>query len=182
MEPVAGSHWRSWIGQPSQRGAEIDHPERSRPPSRMKAPFEVPTRSSVRLMTGPPVARGPIEHADDEPQGFSSTTSTGCQHSASQAVSNDGARISPEAGSLPEAAGEGSVPRLERIDDPAVRGDRVMVRGARDLRVRRLVVEDDGRRDAAGLADPLRDGVDRGAAVPDLVDDQDVMAEAGGGG
>ena len=38
-----------------------------------------------------------------------------------------------------------------------------------------LVVQDGRHRDAAGLADPLGDGVDGRAAVPDLVDDEDPL-------
>src|SRR5438876_1183527 len=44
---VAESHCRSWIGQPSHIGPRIDQVWRASSPSRMKAPFVVPTSSIV---------------------------------------------------------------------------------------------------------------------------------------
>src|SRR6476646_6321381 len=65
---------------------------------------------------------------------------------------------------------------LERVDDPAVRLHGVHARSAGDARALGLEMEDGGRGDAAGLEDAVRDRVDGGAAVPDLVDDQDALA------
>src|SRR4029077_20878329 len=65
---------------------------------------------------------------------------------------------------------------LERVDDPAVGLHGVDARSAGDARALGLEVEDGGGGDAAGLEDAVRDRVDGGAAVPDLVDDQDALA------
>ncbi len=43
-------------------------------------------------------------------------------------------------------------------------------------RMGRFPVEDGRRRETAGLPDPFDHGVDRGPAVPDLVDDQDALS------
>src|SRR5439155_24509851 len=66
----------------------------------------------------------------------------------------------------------GSCAALERIDDPTLRLDDMMVRGLRNARARRLVVEHRGRRLAARAPYALDNGVDRRARVPDLVHDQ----------
>src|SRR3954453_47382 len=92
-DPLAGSHWRSWIGHPSHIGSDTDQALRSRPPSRMNAPLRVPTGRSVRVMWFPP--RSVVF------------------------ARSDGVRVANSS----RIAGNRSVARLERVDDPAVGRD-----------------------------------------------------------
>src|SRR5262245_40144780 len=74
------------------------------------------------------------------------------------------------------SSADGSTAVLEGIHDPVLGRFGEVIRGTRDLGTAGLEVEDYGRRGAAGLTDSLGDGMDRRAAVPDLVDDQDPLA------
>ena len=69
---------------------------------------------------------------------------------------------------------DGSVSRLER--------DGMDVRRSRDDRALRFPVQDGRRRDAAGLAHALGDGMNRRAAVPDFVDYEHPLAPQQGVG
>src|SRR5215208_5208121 len=68
-----------------------------------------------------------------------------------------------------------SAPVLERVHDPRVCRDDVVIGNGADLRPVRLVVEDGRRRFAARESNALDDGLDRRARVPDLIDDEHAL-------
>ena len=172
------------------RGPEVVAPEDGRSVPRRAAagvdrtgrrvPLEVVDRPPVAQRLGhlPGAAIGAAIDDEARPCGCRRGAACGScgslQFGGRRPSDDDRAESSIDIGTLDRP---GSVARLERVDDPAVgrRRRRGPARpGTTD--VRRLVVEDGGRRDAAGLADALGDRVDRRAAVPDLVDDQDPLA------
>src|SRR5688572_13250559 len=73
IAPSAGSTDRSWIGQPSHNGPRSDHDVREASPSRMKAPFDVPTSSRFRVMAYVPRLERDGLRFDVRPQDTSAT-------------------------------------------------------------------------------------------------------------